>query len=154
MQLYMHTIPKKTFPFPNSSEMFDLLRHEKSGTPDADIELDEDLSNHAGSNKRIICAACGAHITDSSFLTEVQGNTSHSFFNPHGYVFQIECYYKAPGCFSTGVPRAEFSWFAGFAWQISVCSTCSEHLGWLFTGDGPSFFGLIRNKISESSDRT
>jgi hypothetical protein len=36
-----------------------------------------------------------------------------------------------------GRPTTEWSWFEGYSWQICVCATCGEHLGWRFAWADP-----------------
>lgn len=93
-------------------------------------------------DEAILCAACGAEITHQRQAIAVDNRHTHAFFNPAGIAFEIRCFRLAPGATPLGVPSAEFTWFAGFRWQIAVCTACQAHLGWLFT-NGTSFFGLI-----------
>ncbi|CAN0446632.1 unnamed protein product, partial [Ectocarpus fasciculatus] len=34
-------------------------------------------------------------------------------------------------------PRAQHSWFPGYAWTCAYCAHCPEHLGWRFTAINP-----------------
>jgi len=116
--------------------------------PDSGIEV-EDQESLLESEAKITCRECGAEITDKSFATKVNDSHEHSFFNPHGYVFQIRCFSVATGCTLAGKPSNEFSWFAGHTWQVAICRSCMTHLGWRFQSDSISFYGLIRDKIKE-----
>ncbi|ACS80585.1 cereblon family protein [Maridesulfovibrio salexigens] len=113
------------------------------------IEVDDKDELHESEKKTITCRECGARITDSSFSTKINDNHEHSFFNPHGYVFQIRCFSAATGCATSGPPSDDFTWFAGYTWQISACSKCRVHLGWRFQSNTNSFYGLIKDKIKE-----
>ncbi len=68
------------------------------------------------------------------------------FFNPSGVVFDIRCFSQAPGVQVTGRKSSEFSWFAGFDWQLGLCRGCGIQLGWFFSGSG-SFYALIAGRF-------
>ncbi len=96
------------------------------------------------------CRACGSAITSKDQRIAVNGRHDHVFFNPHGHVFEIGCFARAPGAFSASPPSSEFSWFPGFSWQIAGCAACRAHLGWRFQGERSSgFFGLILDRLIE-----
>ena len=93
------------------------------------------------------------NITALSARTSPNGQHRHTFANPHGYVFDVRCFTSAPGALPAGAWSAEFSWFAGYRWQVVVCSRCQVHLGWLFQGGGGGFFALISNRLrSDEAD--
>lgn len=100
------------------------------------------------------CRACRFKITDKGARIEVGGKHGHTFFNPHGLVFDIGCFARAPGCGLIGSPTTEFAWFPGHAWRIAMCRGCGVHLGWSFSlASGSSFFfGLILDLLVEESD--
>lgn len=99
------------------------------------------------------CAACGSAITREAFRIEVQGSHEHRRSNPHGHRFRIGCFGEAAGCAAAGEPTAQWSWFAGYAWQIASCRACGEHLGWRFGTEQASggaasvFYGLILARL-------
>lgn len=96
----------------------------------------------------LICAHCSAPITSRDQAIEINGRHEHAFFNPAGIAYEIRCFRRAPGCLIQGDPTSEFTWFAGYRWQFSLCATCLTHLGWFFSSrqDTP-FYGLIRNRL-------
>jgi hypothetical protein len=98
-----------------------------------------------------VCAACSARIAASEARIEVAGQHQHTFFNPAGIVFKIACFATAPGCSGVGPFVQEFSWFPGTHWQVTVCASCAEHLGWNFEGEA-TFVGLIEDRIREARD--
>ena len=100
-----------------------------------------------GERKAVLCGFCYSIITHTDNLIAVDGSHSHIFANPHGYVFEIGCYKRAPGCLAILKPSAEFSWFSGYQWQVVICKTCSSHLGWYFQSNASSFFGLIQKDL-------
>ena len=76
------------------------------------------------------------------------GAHEHTFRNPAGYSWTIGCFRDAAGCASEGNFTAEATWFAGYEWCFASCATCGRHLGWWFTGIGPSFAGLIVSRLA------
>lgn len=95
----------------------------------------------------ITCAFCNHHITDPSDQIQVNQSFRHTFANPHGYIFEIGCFSNAPGCVSMSIPSNDFSWFAGYSWEIAECRQCSNHLGWFFSSGTDGFWGLILENI-------
>ena len=99
----------------------------------------------------IVCRQCQQRLTRPSHRIPVNGSARHSFANPSGIIFEIECYAEAQGCQVWGKPSREFAWFAGYSWEILICSRCSIHLGWLFTEHQSSrFFGLISAHLAQA----
>jgi len=103
----------------------------------------------ADRDRPLKCAACGHRITDEAYGIERGGGHAHSFVNPGGYVHHIRCFLIAPGCVHMGEPETEMTWFPGFTWQLAVCGSCRDHLGWLFRSKGDQFHGLIAAKLVE-----
>lgn len=101
----------------------------------------------------LVCARCGRVVTTLAARVDRAGGHEHTFANPHGLVFHIGCFGAAPGCVTSGAPSTEHTWFPGHAWQVAVCRTCDEHLGWLFSGDG-RFHGLILDRLQEVEGRS
>lgn len=117
-------------------------------SPGADTETEA----HSGEGgKWLLCKSCGEKICPESARSHVQGKHQHAFFNPHGLVFDIGCFRTAPGCVAIGRPSAEFTWFAGYAWRVALCSGCLTHLGWRYEGESV-FFGLIMDGLTPESD--
>lgn len=105
-----------------------------------------------GGARRIECARCGHHIADTGDRTERFGLHEHSQINPHGYIWHFGCWARAPGCAETSAPTTEFTWFAGYRWQIASCGGCALHLGWLFSDGADRFWGLITDRLVERGD--
>ena len=97
--------------------------------------------------RNFFCVYCNSLITNSNFQIKINTSHRHTFPNPHGIVFEIGCFKEAMGCSALKESSNEFSWFSGYNWRIAVCSSCLNHLGWLFTSNANSFFGLILEKI-------
>lgn len=114
---------------------------------------DEELDDGSGGNRVVICRSCGNRITPAASAIVVEGSHKHTFFNPHGYVFELGCFSMAPGTIRVGPPSPEFTWFAGHTWQITVCGRCNTHIGWHYQGDsGAGFYGLILPQLAEVND--
>lgn len=117
-------------------------------------ETDRDTGSEpdrGGTGKRIVvCKTCGRAVTTPQARIAVNGSHKHVFCNPHGIVFETACFSIAPGTSALGSPSTEFSWFAGYSWQIAICTGCAAHIGWKFIGPSPdAFYGLIVQKIEE-----
>lgn len=97
--------------------------------------------------RAILCSACEHPITDEEARIEVAARHRHTCINPAGFVYRIACFRSAPGCEGQGEWSDHYSWFAGYAWRISVCARCSVHLGWAYRGEGSPFFGLIEDRL-------
>ncbi len=93
--------------------------------------------------KAIRCGACRHEITTADRIISVNGGHIHTFANPGGFVFDIGCFSDAPGCMNRGDFTSEFTWFAGYSWRFSLCSSCYAHLGWQYQGKEHGFYGLI-----------
>lgn len=114
------------------------------------------VDSHEDTGEFFLCRACRGLVTSAGEKIMVNGAYTHSFTNPHGLFFDIGCFRQAPGCAYSSDSSYEFTWFAGFHWQIAVCRTCMTHLGWLFTSSGSRFNGLILDKLvvwNASSER-
>lgn len=97
----------------------------------------------------VVCAHCRSVVTVPSARIEVGGAHRHTFANPHGFVFHIACFSRAPGVRGVGAPSHEFPWFAGFTWQVELCAQCGMHLGWFFESRDQAFHGLIIDRLDE-----
>ncbi len=119
--------------------------------PDGDTVVDAGAEIEPEDNgDAILCRQCRAVITRTTDRIEVQNAHQHTFANPHGIVFQIECFQAAQGLVNVGPQTDEFSWFAGHSWKVAVCITCLSHLGWWFSAKhGAGFYGLIIDRLIE-----
>lgn len=102
----------------------------------------------------LLCRQCRLVITHRSEKLMIEGQHVHTFANPHGIVFEIGCFKSAAGGEPIGPATGEFSWFAGFQWQIAVCRSCLIHLGWMFSRSdaNDAFFGLIIDRLIDSEN--
>ena len=92
------------------------------------------------------CGACNTRVAGEDDAIAVAGAHRHRFVNPAGVEFEIGCFRRA-GCRAEGEPTGEHTWFAGFAWSYALCASCRAHLGWIYEGEGPRFFGLILTRL-------
>ena len=95
----------------------------------------------------IRCSVCGHIITHLSESLNVRGTRHHVFANPYGLVFETTCFKLATGCVVTGRPSDEFTWFPGYHWQVALCGSCLNHLGWRFSSNNNTFFCLIIDQL-------
>ncbi|SCA57562.1 hypothetical protein MTBPR1_60075 [Candidatus Terasakiella magnetica] len=104
--------------------------------------------------EKLFCASCGHWVTTNELKVSIKEAHDHTVFNPAGIVFNIGCFRDAPGCWATGTPSSDFSWFSGYHWRMALCEGCGKHMGWLFTGGEPfpAFYGLILKYLSETSN--
>jgi hypothetical protein len=133
----------------HTSTMFELL-YTHDGPPDAAQAIRADAQWGPYVRRGVLCARCGAQLTDASQRTAVSGQHEHTFFNPAGIVYHVACFASVPGCRGVGPYCGDFSWFPGQRWQIACCASCGEHVGWHFTGDS-IFTCLITTRIREQS---
>ncbi|MFW6081335.1 MAG: cereblon family protein [Desulfosalsimonas sp.] len=127
------------------------LKPQLRGKEYAGIQEDSETEETSEEQTYLLCRQCLAIITTHADRISVGGSHEHTFANPHGIVFEICCFRNARGCAAAGSPTNEFSWFAGYLWQVAVCGSCLTHIGWRFTSpDAPGFYGLIMDKLMES----
>jgi hypothetical protein len=99
----------------------------------------------------ILCVHCGNEITTPEHVITVDGDHIHRFTNPAGVHYQVGCFSSADGCLVQGSPTLEHTWFEGFRWSFSTCSSCLLHLGWYYESKNETFFGLIIDYLVDSS---
>lgn len=138
----------ETGPFAGFADGFYLLDRASSKNEVSSRTKEETTEGH-DSEKKLVCASCSYPITSDEARTQVDGSDRHTFANPAGHVFTIDCFASAPGCLVFGTETAEFSWFKGYRWSYAVCAMCASHLGWRFRGEKRSFFGLIVGALVE-----
>lgn len=118
---------------------------------DVDISVQEKTQEHPwDKGDAIVCRQCHRTITRTTERIEVQHAHQHTFANPHGVVFQIQCFQSAQSVGHVGPQTDEFSWFLGYSWKIIICISCLSHLGWRFSlKNGSGFYGLIADRLIE-----
>lgn len=97
----------------------------------------------------IACAFCLHAVTTKEARIAVGGAHEHSCVNPHGIRYRFGCFADA-SCRPVGEPSHYWSWFPGFSWQVELCGSCGEHLGWLFRSADSAFHGLILDRLVET----
>lgn len=124
------------------------------GPPPAQLDKllrPEEADNRSHHGRFLRCAACGHVVSDESQRMDVGGSHEHTRTNPSGITFHIGCFRAAPGCRAVGQSTFEHTWFNGFAWEVSVCAACGQHLGWRFRGTSEGFHGLILARLVADS---
>jgi hypothetical protein len=127
-------------------------------TPDRDAgrgtgrmpQVKEKARKATQSERMLLCRRCGNPVTSPRYKIAMNGSHRHTYANPSGIVFEIGCFHSADGCGRVGAVSDEFSWFPGYGWQIVICRSCREHLGWFFSTSGNTFFGLILDRLIDS----
>lgn len=114
----------------------------------------ESLTNHkhdelTEQNKNLFCKFCKNSITDLDATIFVNGSQTHTFTNPAGLIYTVHCFDSAPGCDVIGDGTDEHTWFHGYEWQIAICNSCKQQLGWLFSNND-HFYGLINDHLINS----
>ena len=102
--------------------------------------------------KSFACRRCGTAVSDTDALFPKDGEGAvRVFSNPYGLLCEILTLRRAENLVAVGPPTWEFTWFAGYAWEIVLCQGCQTHLGWRFSGDGEprEFWGLLRDGLVE-----
>jgi hypothetical protein len=98
-------------------------------------------------NKKLFCTSCKNYITDLEAAISINGAHTHTFSNPTGLIYTINCFQPASGCQTIGDSTDEYTWFSGYEWQIAICRSCREQLGWLFSNSN-QFYGLISDRLT------
>ncbi|HSR61851.1 MAG TPA: cereblon family protein [Gammaproteobacteria bacterium] len=131
--------------------MFAVLQFlDTSGSEYLDVELVDREKQATGRKKHIRCRSCHAPVTDESERVTVAGKHVYVRANPAGIEYEFGCFRAAEGCTAFGNATAEYTWFPGYRWQVSVCRQCGIHLGWLFSGQD-RFFGLILSQLQQEN---
>jgi hypothetical protein len=107
------------------------------------------LSDDEGPGRALGCAFCRQPITTTAAAIQIAGSHEHVFVNPDNDVFRIGCFADASGLKKYGSSTMEFTWFAGYSWQVELCAQCREQLGWLYRSSGRMFHGLILDNLVE-----
>ncbi len=123
----------------------------KTGLPERKVRVNLEEGFLLEEEGMIVCKACGNRITTIESIITVDGSHRHVFTNPEGLTFEIGCFSSAEGCLVSGIPTLQYTWFAGFSWNYAHCSACLVHLGWFYQKIDKSFFGLILDRIVEST---
>ncbi|MCZ6802742.1 MAG: cereblon family protein [Proteobacteria bacterium] len=92
--------------------------------PDMLPGQDPDFDCLTEENKKLFCSFCKHHVTDIDEAISIKGSHTHTFTNPAGFTYTINCYQAAPGCSIQGESSNEFTWFSGYEWQIAIWSYC------------------------------
>lgn len=110
------------------------------------------LSDEPPRGRALACVFCRRPITTTAAATLVSGAHEHSFANPDGDKFRIGCFSDATNLKKYGPSTLEYTWFAGYSWQIEMCANCRHQLGWLYRSSGHMFHGLILDSLVEMEE--
>jgi len=101
----------------------------------------------------LVCKRCSKQLGDQQNIFPMsKEGPQGAFVNPNGHVHETLTLYKAKNLRLVGQPSTEYSWFPGYAWTITECLGCWNHIGWKFTSTNPKlrpekFYGFSRRSI-------
>ncbi|ETN16239.1 hypothetical protein PPTG_06421 [Phytophthora nicotianae INRA-310] len=107
----------------------------------------------------IFCSMCGSFLANTReiFSMTSRGAAGGTFVNPGGHVFQVLTLREVDRAhvFVDMMRSTEDTWFAGYAWSITHCNSCYQHLGWRFDRvdsqrQPATFFGFRRAALTRS----
>lgn len=134
--------------------LFDESRRgfDPNGTGGARSDTDLDDATEQKLRQPIRCRKCEQELSDTDALFLIDSDRlTRVFANPHGYLHEIVTVRSARGLTVVGPATTEFTWFAGYAWEIAMCDLCGSHIGWAFNAtcdQSPElFWGLRRNMV-------
>jgi hypothetical protein len=119
-------------------------------TPGFDAELDvkdDEREKDEDDKKFFLCKVCRQLITPYETKINIDGHHRHTFVNPAGIEYSIGCFSSADGCYETGIPTVQYTWFPGYRWCYALCSKCRSHLGWSYKSSNSGFYGLILENL-------
>ncbi|XP_045778653.1 protein cereblon-like isoform X2 [Maniola jurtina] len=101
----------------------------------------------------LCCASCAIEIARREHIFAMSTEGVHSnYTNLGGFVHDIITVSRVANTAPSGAPSAEFSWFPGYTWTITLCAACMAHVGWRFDAQRRNlrpqqFYGLCRNYV-------
>lgn len=104
---------------------------------------------------RVRCKTCQTVIARrSDMLVMSSDGPLGAYVNPHGFVHELMTLLAANDLILVGHPVKKYSWFPGYAWTITYCSTCETQMGWLFTATSKalkprSFWGIRTSQVAD-----
>ena len=133
--------------------VFEVLRKGEQTKKSIDVAKKVKTQNSKNRNKAnfLLCKKCKYPITQDINRIQISEKHQHVFANPNGFVFQLGCFSQAPGCSVYGDKTSYFTWFPGYAWQIALCASCGDLLGWAFQSKDNTFFGLILDNLTQGN---
>jgi len=115
--------------------------------PEKSTQRENKVEEVIEESKKLFCTACKNYISDLDSAISINDAQSHTFTNPAGHTYNIDCFHSAPGCQIMGDATEEYTWFTNYAWQVALCNKCKEHLGWYYSHHN-TFFGLISDRLT------
>jgi len=101
----------------------------------------------------LVCRRCTKQLGEQKNIFSMsKEGPQGAFVNPNGHVHETLTLYKAKNLRLVGQPSTEYSWFPGYAWTITECLGCWNHIGWKFTATNTKlkpekFYGFSRRSI-------
>ncbi|MEE2904697.1 MAG: cereblon family protein [Myxococcota bacterium] len=100
----------------------------------------------------VYCARCRQQLADTSSIFSLAGQPTHNAFaNPAGFLRVVITFESVRNYTEEGHVTKDFTWFAGYSWQVIYCQSCKSHLGWKYhsntQGTPNLFYGLLQTAI-------
>jgi hypothetical protein len=126
----------------------------KSKPPPAGFKIEElpagEISDQEETQDQmwVHCRSCLHKIALQSDKINILNADNHIFENPAGIFYRLVCFSSAPGAVNITDYTDENTWFPGCLWSITLCRSCSNHLGWHYISESGDFFGLIADRLT------
>jgi hypothetical protein len=111
-----------------------------------------ELSDEPPGGRALGCAFCRQPVTTTGAAIQVSGSHEYTFVNPDDDTFHIGCFADATGLKKYGPSTLEYTWFAGYTWQVELCAQCRQQLGWFYRSSSHHFHGLMLDCLVEIED--
>ena len=100
----------------------------------------------------IRCAWCRQELSDTASIFSLWGQSTHSAFaNPNGQLKVVITFQQVRNYLADSYVTDDFTWFAGYSWQIIYCNTCKAHIGWKYHSienrKPAMFYGLLEKAL-------
>jgi len=105
----------------------------------------------------LVCASCNQEVSDTgAIFTVASERATRVFANPYGHLHEIMTLLYAHSVTVVGPPTTAFTWYPGYAWEVTYCGQCKTHLGWSFGAMAPDaepsrFWGLLKKALVQGS---
>ena len=127
-----------------------MLKEELISDSIVDSSISEEIT--PSENCGVYCSRCRQEISNTSFIFSLHGQPTHNAFaNPAGHLRVVITFEFVRNYIEDSCLTSDFTWFAGYSWQIIVCQSCKSHLGWKYhttSEEQPKlFYGLLQTSI-------
>eukprot|EP00049_Salpingoeca_infusionum_P019585 m.362536 g.362536 ORF g.362536 m.362536 type:complete len:376 (+) comp20623_c0_seq1:137-1264(+) len=118
------------------------------------------------SDSWLSCSQCGTVLTQRCSTYQVDAELFETHVNPHGFVHQVIAASTCQNVLVASSPTLRDTWFSGYTWEILMCNSCFQHIGWKYQNasvldstadEDPQrdvFYGLCRGSVAYSAAPT